>query len=601
MRFEAEGCDYFGNANGGNGKVNFYRNGNIAIEYTTDAGGGHDIGWMQTNEWFEWKEVPLNGTPSFQVRIATTNATRTAHLEIDGVAQPSQTLPNTGGNQVWQTYDFGSYGSYTTSVHTVRFVFDNGGVNFNWWQTFGGLQVTNPPPPANLAFGKPVTASSSSSQYPAVNATDGDTTTRWQANATDNEWIYVNLGATYSITNVTFRWENAYASSYKIQVSTNASAWTDAYSTTNSDGQVDMVGVSGVGKYVRMFGVKRATIYGYSMYEFEVNGSLVGAPTNPPAIPTNVVAVAGNGQAMLNWTGSSDAASYNVKRSLVSGGTYTNIANPATTTYNDTGLVNDTTYYYVVSAANIIGESSNSVQVSATPLVTSGVNLALNQPVTASSTSDSTIAASAVDGNASTRWSSAHSDPQCIFVDLGATYSITEVAIIWESAYAVAYQIQVSSDAVNWTNIYSTATGTGGTNDLIGLSGTGRYVRIYGTKRAFIGGVQYGYSLYEFKVFGNVPTPPVPPANLTATTVSSNQINLAWNASSGATGYNLKRALVSGGAYTNIAVNLPGLAYTNTGLATGTIYYYVVTATNSFGESANSAEASAQTVPLRGR
>ena len=134
LKFEAEGCDNFGGAAGGNGKTNYYRNGNIAIAPTDDTNGGHHVGWMQSGEWFEWLNVPLNGTPHFLVRIATPNAARTAHLVIDGVVQASKTLPNTGSWSTWQTFDFGAYGSFANSYHTVRIVFDNGGVNFNWWQ-----------------------------------------------------------------------------------------------------------------------------------------------------------------------------------------------------------------------------------------------------------------------------------------------------------------------------------------------------------------------------------------------------------------------------------------------------------------------------------
>jgi len=131
---EAEGADYYGGAAGGNGKTNYYRNGNIAIEPTSDTGGGFDVGWMQPGEWFEWESVPLNGQPHFLVRVATSSSGRTAHFVIDGIAQPSQTLPNTGGLQNWTTYDFGAYGTYTNSYHIVRIVFDRGGANFNWWQ-----------------------------------------------------------------------------------------------------------------------------------------------------------------------------------------------------------------------------------------------------------------------------------------------------------------------------------------------------------------------------------------------------------------------------------------------------------------------------------
>ena len=69
----------------------------------------------------------------------------------------------------------------------------------------------------------------------------------------------------------------------------------------------------------------------------------------------------------LSWSASTGATSYNVKRSTTSGGPYTTIASPTTTSYTDTGLTNGTTYYYVVSAVNAAGESANSAQVSAAP------------------------------------------------------------------------------------------------------------------------------------------------------------------------------------------------------------------------------------------
>jgi hypothetical protein len=119
-------------------------------------------------------------------------------------------------------------------------------------------------------------------------------------------------------------------------------------------------------------------------------------------------------------------------------------------------------------------------------------------------------AAKAVDGNSSTRWASNASDPQWLEVDLGQTYGITHVKLNWETAYGKAYKIQVSNDGTTWTDAYSTTTGDGGTDDLTGLTATGRYVRMYGTVR----GTQWGYSLWEFQVYGTptsssgTPTPP---------------------------------------------------------------------------------------------
>jgi len=116
-----------------------------------------------------------------------------------------------------------------------------------------------------------------------------------------------------------------------------------------------------------------------------------------------------------------------------------------------------------------------------------------------------------------------------------------------------------------------------------------RYVRI--TQTGSASGTYW--SIDEFNVFGTVPAVPT---GLAAAPASGNGINLSWLASASADGYNVKRALTSGGSYQTVAANLAGLNYTDTGLATGTTYYYVVTATNSFGESASSVQVSASPV-----
>src|SRR5204863_55315 len=99
-------------------------------------------------------------------------------------------------------------------------------------------------------------------------------------------------------------------------------------------------------------------------------------------------------------------------------------------------------------------------------------------------------------------------------VDLGSVQPVCRVTLIWEAAYATGFRIQVSSDNSTWTSIYSTTTGTGGTQTL-NVSGSGRYIRMYGTARA----TGYGYSLWEFEAFGassSTPSPspsPSPPAS----------------------------------------------------------------------------------------
>jgi fibronectin type 3 domain-containing protein len=91
---------------------------------------------------------------------------------------------------------------------------------------------------------------------------------------------------------------------------------------------------------------------------------------------------------------------------------------------------------------------------------------------------------------------------------------------------------------------------------------------------------------------------PIPPAptGLAASPASISQINLSWTASPGAISYNIKRATVSGGPYTTVTVSVNTTNYLAGGLNSATTYYYVVSAVNGSGESANSVEASATTL-----
>ncbi|HTJ67316.1 MAG TPA: discoidin domain-containing protein [Actinospica sp.] len=176
------------------------------------------------------------------------------------------------------------------------------------------------------------------------------------------------------------------------------------------------------------------------------------------------------------------------------------------------GTARATQYGYSLWEFQVYGTASAGTSCSTT-------DAALNRPTTASSLENSSFTASAAtDGNTGTRWSSVWSDPQWLEVDLGSTQSVCGVALNWEAAYATAFQIQVSTDGTNWTSIYSTTTGTGG-NQSLTVSGSGRYVRMYGTARA----TQYGYSLWEFDIYtvGGSTSSPTPTGTGTGTSTGS--------------------------------------------------------------------------------
>ena len=156
-------------------------------------------------------------------------------------------------------------------------------------------------------------------------------------------------------------------------------------------------------------------------------------------------------------------------------------------------------YVYVYDGQGNVGIETLSFKVVPPPV--KGTNVAIGKPTTAFSyqatgTGAPYPASNATDGNLSTRWASTWSDPQWIEVDLGQMTTISHIQLVWESAYGKSYQIQVSNDGTTWTPIYSTTNGSGGVDDF-NVSGSGRYVRMYGTQR----GTTYGYSLWEFGIY----------------------------------------------------------------------------------------------------
>ncbi|KDN17531.1 PQQ-dependent sugar dehydrogenase [Amycolatopsis rifamycinica] len=172
--------------------------------------------------------------------------------------------------------------------------------------------------------------------------------------------------------------------------------------------------------------------------------------------------------------------------------------------------------------------------------------LSQGRPVTVSSSGWCCPAANAVDGNSATRWASAAGvDPQWIDVDLGAVVRVSRVRLQWDASCATAYEIGTSADRVTWTKIYATTAGKGGVEDLTSLDGTGRYVRVYGTKRCRTDRSR-GYSLQEFAVYGSAGDvqPPSPPGTPTLVGVTSTSATIAWTAATddvGVAGYDVYR------------------------------------------------------------
>jgi hexosaminidase len=129
-------------------------------------------------------------------------------------------------------------------------------------------------------------------------------------------------------------------------------------------------------------------------------------------------------------------------------------------------------------------------------------DIALYKPVTVSSLDPviptfkqpSTEIYHAVDGDMITRWKSANSGAQWMIIDLLANYQVNRIKITWENGFGTTYKLDVSTDNVNWTNVYSTTSGNGGIDDNSFNSKLARYVKLYGTP-------SNGYSLWECEVY----------------------------------------------------------------------------------------------------
>ncbi|MFD7315968.1 MULTISPECIES: discoidin domain-containing protein [unclassified Streptomyces] len=293
----------------------------------------------------------------------------------------------------------------------------------------------------------PAAATASGSQSPELGpgaAFDGNGATRWSSNAADNAWIRVDLGETLRIDRVTLDWEAAYGKKYVLEVSGDGTNWRPFYTEDAGTGGTVTAHTYPQevrGRYVRLRGIERGTPYGYSLFSFKIYG---GTPA------------------------------------------------PASTTRANLAL-------HHPAYSNLYQHAGNSPA-----FVTDG-----GWPA-------------ALKGD-QTRWASDWNADRWVAVDLGATSVINSVDLYWEAAYAVDYEIQVSDDNRTWRTVHRPSAAevaarradikspgeAAGRHDTVTLSApaTGRYVRMLGKERRSFynpapATAQFGYSLYEFQVWG---------------------------------------------------------------------------------------------------
>src|SRR4051812_2021363 len=102
---------------------------------------------------------------------------------------------------------------------------------------------------AVLSQNKPVPVSSvENAGPPASAAVDGNTGTRWSSAFAATQWLQVDLGAPAALSRINLNWEGAYAKAFSVQLSTNGTSYTQAYSTTTGPGGVQSIPVTGTAR-----------------------------------------------------------------------------------------------------------------------------------------------------------------------------------------------------------------------------------------------------------------------------------------------------------------------------------------------------------------
>jgi endoglucanase len=604
----------------------------VDLSACNDTGGGFKVSEIQDGEWLEYSIlVRQPGYYDLALRYATPNSGGVveATSAIAGVTA-RRTLAPTGSHTTWATATVPVYLAYGRQL--LRLQIPTGGFDLNWIEL-------SPTTTGLLANGT----------YKFLNAA---TALAMEGVPGTNRVVVTNdSGALLQRWNV----QHVGGGQYRVVSVANNSSWNASsdvlalVSSWNTSKERCYLILPESGGFHRLLPVSS----GLSLHGPTANGAIVEQqeqsasvnqlwailPPTTPAFPAGLSAAALSAtQVALQWQAVPGAVSYNVKRSASSGGPYATVATGITaTTYTDT-LDAAIKFYYVVTALTGGLESPNSVEAS------------VNPPYPWQSQDIGTVGLSGsvnfnngvftVGGSGADIWGTADGF-RFVYLPVNGNFTITARVLSVQNTdqWAKAGVMIRSSLTANSANAFVAVTpgngvtwqyrtsngGNTGNNAMGGLSAPYwvRLVRSGSTFTAFrspngvtwtqqgspqsitMGTTVYvGLALTSHNnsslctaTFDNVSLPgwqnvlpPPAPASLTATPANG-EANLVWSASAGASSYNVRRALTDGGPYTFLT-NVSTTTYTDASLSNGVAHYYVVSALNIAGESANSVQAS---------
>jgi hypothetical protein len=358
-------------------------------------------------------------------------------------------------------------------------------------------------------------------------------------------------GATGVSTAPTVTWNaSSGATSYHLQVSENSTFSTTIVNQSGITGtSYDVTGLSNNTPYYWMVNATNAS--GTSSYSTAWGFTTAGL-TSPPA-PTLSSPLSGSmgvsTNPTLNWNASTGATSYRLQVSTSPNFTSTavNQSGITETSYDVTGLGNGTLYYWRVNATNAGGTSAYSTRWSFTTTVAAPSTPTLSSPVN------------------------------------GATNVSASPTINWNaSSGATSYQLQVSTNSSFSTTVVSQSEITGTSYGVTGLAdGTTYYWRVNATSAGGTSTYSASWSFTTSAGGGNLPAAPTLASPLNGATGISPSPTFTWNASSGATSYQLQVSRSSSFSTIDISQSgITGTSYGVAGLADGTTYYWRMNATN---------------------
>ncbi len=387
----------------------------------------------------------------------------------------------------------------------------------------------------------------------------------------DDNWITIDLEKEAIIDAMEIYWEAACSDNYQIEVSNDNVNWTTVKASLSTDTSLNdkiIFDEEVSARYVKIHSLKSRVLdknYGVNIYEIKVYGNYIKEPlqniakSKPVVVssvstqaPTFIGALAVDGDKGTRWASlrNSDDEWITVDLTVPSeieemaiywegacsdnyevliSDDNENWKTVKTSLKTDTSLTDKIVFdepltaryvkvHSLKSRSTKFGVSIYELEIYGRYLEEPPVNIALNKSSVSSSAFvdtkdgnkeyDSSLAfdgrTDKVDGKQS-RWvSERETNDEWIYVDLDDFYSIQKVVLNWEGSGAKDYKIQISDDAKNWTDLTHVTDGNGGIVSFeYDGSQSARYVRMFGSEP----NSKYGFSLWEFEVYGELEEP----------------------------------------------------------------------------------------------